>query len=108
MAIGAVVISDYLAVFWGELDDGRLEIVIAGLARSLFVAVANVRGLTAERLGMVLRLSLLEHRAARWRSSLIALRPALRPDRDHRLRRARRGARLGRVDLRHAGRHGAA
>jgi basic amino acid/polyamine antiporter, APA family len=58
MAIGAVVISDYLAVFWGELDDGGLEIGIAGAAL-VYVAVQNVMGLNAERLRMVLRLSLL-------------------------------------------------
>ena len=57
MAIGAVAISDYLAVFWSDLDDGFVEIVIAALAIA-FVAVQNVRGLSADRLGMVLRLSL--------------------------------------------------
>jgi APA family basic amino acid/polyamine antiporter len=57
MAIGAVVLSDYLAVFWTELDQGVTEIVIAGLALA-YVAVQNVRGLGADRLGMVLRLSL--------------------------------------------------
>jgi basic amino acid/polyamine antiporter, APA family len=58
MAIGAVAISDYLAVFWTGLDEGILEVVIAGSAM-LFVAVQNVHGLTADRLTMVLRLSLL-------------------------------------------------
>ena len=57
MAACAVVITDYLAVFWTGLDDGGLEIAAAGLAL-LFVAVSNVRGLSAERLGVVLRLSL--------------------------------------------------
>jgi basic amino acid/polyamine antiporter, APA family len=58
MAIGAVAISDYLAVFWTDLDEGVVEVVIAGLAL-LYVAAQNVRGLGAERLGMVMRLSLL-------------------------------------------------
>jgi basic amino acid/polyamine antiporter, APA family len=58
MAAGAVVITDYLAVFWDGLDDGLLEIVIAGLALA-YVAAQNVSGLSASRLGMVLRLSLL-------------------------------------------------
>jgi basic amino acid/polyamine antiporter, APA family len=58
MAIAAVAISDYLAAFWTELDEGGPEIVLAGLALA-YVAAANVRGLGAERLGMVLRLSLL-------------------------------------------------
>ena len=57
MAAGAVVISDYLAVFWSELDEGPLEVLVAGLAL-LVVAILNVRGLTAERLGTVLRVSL--------------------------------------------------
>ena len=57
MAIGAVAITDYLAVFWSDLDDGLVEIVIGGLALT-YVALQNVRGLSAERLGMVLRLSL--------------------------------------------------
>jgi APA family basic amino acid/polyamine antiporter len=58
MAIGAVAISDYLAVFWTELDEGAAEIVIAAVVLG-WVAAQNVRGLGAERLGMVLRLSLL-------------------------------------------------
>ena len=37
MAIGAVVISEYLSVFWDELDEGVLPLVIAG-------ARAPVRG----------------------------------------------------------------
>jgi basic amino acid/polyamine antiporter, APA family len=58
MAIGAVAISDYLAVFWTDLDEGVVEVVIAGLAL-VYVAAQNVRGLGADRLGMVLRLALL-------------------------------------------------
>ena len=57
MAAAAVAITDYLAVFWSDLDDGLLEIVLAALA-IVFVALANVRGLFAERIGPVLRLSL--------------------------------------------------
>jgi APA family basic amino acid/polyamine antiporter len=57
MAIGAVAITDYLAVFWGELSDGLPEILIAATALA-YVAFQNVRGLSADRLGMVLRLSL--------------------------------------------------
>jgi APA family basic amino acid/polyamine antiporter len=57
MAASSVVITDYLAVFWGDLDDGLLEVVFAGLAIA-FVAARNVRGLTADRLGTVLRLGL--------------------------------------------------
>jgi APA family basic amino acid/polyamine antiporter len=56
MAIGAVVISEYLTVFWGELDDGVLPEAIAGGAL-LFVAMSNIRGLSAHRIGSVLRLS---------------------------------------------------
>jgi basic amino acid/polyamine antiporter, APA family len=57
MAIGAVAIAEYLTVFWGELGEGLLPILIAGGALA-FVAAQNVRGLTADRLGAVLRLSL--------------------------------------------------
>ena len=57
MAIGAVVISEYLSVFWSELDEGALPLVIAGGAL-LLVTMQNIRGLSAERLGTVLRLSL--------------------------------------------------
>ncbi len=57
MALAAVAISDYLAAFWGELGSGYLETVIAALA-FLFVVMANISGLGAERLRQVLRLSL--------------------------------------------------
>jgi basic amino acid/polyamine antiporter, APA family len=56
MAIGAVVISEYLTVFWSELDEGLLPEVIAGGAL-LYVAMSNIRGLSAHRIGSVLRLS---------------------------------------------------
>jgi basic amino acid/polyamine antiporter, APA family len=57
MAAGVVVITDYMAVFWDGFDDGLLEVVAAGLAL-LLVAALNIRGLTADRLGTVLRVSL--------------------------------------------------
>ena len=57
MALAAVAVSDYLAAFWGELGSGYLETVIAALA-FLFVVMANISGLGAERLRQVLRLSL--------------------------------------------------
>ena len=57
MAIGAVVISEYLTVFWSELDEGPIPLVLAGAAL-LLVAMQNIRGLSADRLGSVLRLSL--------------------------------------------------
>jgi APA family basic amino acid/polyamine antiporter len=58
MAIGAVVISEYLTVFWSELGKDLLPQVIAGSAL-LYVAMSNIRGLSAERIGSVLRLSLI-------------------------------------------------
>jgi basic amino acid/polyamine antiporter, APA family len=58
MAIGAVVISEYLTVFWSELDEGALPDLIAAGAL-LFVAMSNIRGLSANRIGSVLRLSVL-------------------------------------------------
>ncbi|HVG74382.1 MAG TPA: universal stress protein [Thermoleophilaceae bacterium] len=58
MAISAVVISEYLTVFWNELNDGILPEAVAGGAL-LYVAMSNIRGLSANRIGSVLRLSLL-------------------------------------------------
>jgi basic amino acid/polyamine antiporter, APA family len=58
MAIGAVVIAEYLTVFWAELGEGVLPVAIAGVAL-LFVGMQNIRGLSADRLGSVLRLSLI-------------------------------------------------
>jgi basic amino acid/polyamine antiporter, APA family len=57
MAAAAVSISDYLAVFWDDLASGAPEIAFAAVALA-FVAAQNVRGLSADRLRMVLRLSL--------------------------------------------------
>jgi APA family basic amino acid/polyamine antiporter len=57
MAAAAVSISGYLAVFWGDLASGAPEIAFAAVALA-YVAAQNVRGLSADRLGMVLRLSL--------------------------------------------------
>jgi basic amino acid/polyamine antiporter, APA family len=58
MAIGAIAVTHYLATFWGKADDGVVQVLI--LAGSFaFVVAQNIRGLTADRLGMVLRLSLL-------------------------------------------------
>ena len=58
MAVGAVAISDYLAAFWGELDERAARERSSPALALAFVAAQNVRGLSAERLGMVLRLSL--------------------------------------------------
>jgi basic amino acid/polyamine antiporter, APA family len=58
MAISAVVISEYLTVFWTELDEGILPDLIAGTAL-LFVAMRNIHGLSADRIGSVLRLCLI-------------------------------------------------
>jgi basic amino acid/polyamine antiporter, APA family len=57
MAIGAFAVSHYLAAFWGIADDGGAEIVISA-ATIAFVAASNIRGLSADRLGFVLPLSL--------------------------------------------------
>jgi APA family basic amino acid/polyamine antiporter len=57
MAMGAVAISAYLATFWSELNETPTATAIAGLALA-FVALQNVRGLSAHLLRVVLRLSL--------------------------------------------------
>ncbi|MGZ5338587.1 MAG: amino acid permease [Thermoleophilaceae bacterium] len=58
MAIAAVAITPYLTPFWNGFDEGLVEIVIGGVALA-FVALQNVRGLSADLLRVVLRLSLL-------------------------------------------------
>ena len=58
MAIGAVAITHYLAGIWGGADDSAAQLAIMA-ACFAFVVGQNIRGLTAERLGTVLRLSLL-------------------------------------------------
>jgi APA family basic amino acid/polyamine antiporter len=57
MAIGAIAITNYLAGLWGGADDGLAQVAIIAVCFA-FVVGQNVRGLTAERLGAVLRLSL--------------------------------------------------
>ena len=58
MAIGAVAIAEYLTVFWSELGEGILPVAITAGALA-FVAMQNVRGLSADRLASVLRVSLI-------------------------------------------------
>jgi basic amino acid/polyamine antiporter, APA family len=58
MAISAIATTHYVAGIWGAADDGAVQIAILA-ACFAFVVGQNIRGLTAERLGTVLRLSLL-------------------------------------------------
>jgi basic amino acid/polyamine antiporter, APA family len=58
MAISAIAITHYVGGIWGAADDGVVEIGIVAICFA-FVVGQNIRGLTAERLGTVLRLSLL-------------------------------------------------
>ena len=58
MAISAIAITRYVGGIWGGADDGAAQVaILAGCFA--FVIGQNIRGLSAERLGMVLRLSLL-------------------------------------------------
>jgi basic amino acid/polyamine antiporter, APA family len=58
MAFAVVAVPSYLRAFWGGADDGVVELlIVAGVLAS--VVWFNVRGITAGRLGGVLRLSLL-------------------------------------------------
>ena len=57
MAIGAFSVSHYLAAFWGAAGRTGVELAIAAGAIA-FVAWSNIRGLSAERLGFMLRLGL--------------------------------------------------
>ena len=55
MALCAFAIPDYLAAFWGHLGDKGVEHAIAG-GVIVWAVVLNLRGLRADRLGLVLRL----------------------------------------------------
>jgi basic amino acid/polyamine antiporter, APA family len=58
MAISAIAITRYVGGIWDGADDGVAQVaILAGCFA--FVIGQNVRGLSAERLGTVLRLSLL-------------------------------------------------
>jgi len=57
MAIGAFAVSHYLSAFWGPAEDAGIDLAITA-ATLAFVAWRNVEGITASRLGFVLRLSL--------------------------------------------------
>src|SRR3712207_4472441 len=56
LALAAFAVSDYVAAFWHVTGEAGTELVVAGLVLA-FVAFMNVRGITAQRLGGVLRLS---------------------------------------------------
>jgi basic amino acid/polyamine antiporter, APA family len=58
MAIAAIAITRYLAAFWGQTDEGIVQIAILASCFA-FIVVQNVRGLTRNLLKVVLRLSLL-------------------------------------------------
>ena len=85
MAIGAVVISDYLAVFWSELDEGVLPSRDRGAPRSCSWRCRTSAACRANRLGTVLRLSLVSI-VVLVGVSVIGVRPVLGPGRDHRRR----------------------
>jgi APA family basic amino acid/polyamine antiporter len=58
MAISAIAITRYVGGIWDGADDGAAQVaILAGCFA--FVIGQNIRGLSAERLGTVLRLSLL-------------------------------------------------
>jgi basic amino acid/polyamine antiporter, APA family len=58
LAIGSFAVSHYLAAFWHVADQRVIEHVIAGAALG-YVAVSNIRGISADRYRFVLRLGLL-------------------------------------------------
>jgi basic amino acid/polyamine antiporter, APA family len=57
MAIGSLAVSGYLGVFWDGADRAGVELLVAAGVLA-WVAMANVRGITADRYRMVLRLVL--------------------------------------------------
>ena len=58
MAIASLAITKYLSGLWGGADEAPAEPILIGLCFG-FVIAQNIRGLSADRLGAVLRLSLL-------------------------------------------------
>ena len=57
MAVGSFAVSQYLAAFWGELDEPPLELLTT-VAVIGFVTWSNVRGSSASRFGRLARLGL--------------------------------------------------
>jgi APA family basic amino acid/polyamine antiporter len=57
MAISAIAVSHYATAFWGVANDSGAQLAIAG-ATIAFTAYQNIRGITAARMGTVLRISL--------------------------------------------------
>jgi APA family basic amino acid/polyamine antiporter len=58
MAIGAFCISNYLTAFWGGADDPLISWLVA-LAAIGWVAWSNIRGTSASRVAMLIRLTIL-------------------------------------------------
>ncbi len=58
MAIAAFAVPHYLTAFWGDAGSPGVELAIAAAAVG-FVAWQNIRGISADRLGRVLRVGLL-------------------------------------------------
>jgi APA family basic amino acid/polyamine antiporter len=58
MAFGSFAVSHYLVPFWSHAGDTGVELAIAA-ATLVFAAAMNIRGVTAQRLRTVLRLSLI-------------------------------------------------
>jgi len=58
MAIASLAITKYLSGLWGGADEAPAEPVVVALCFA-FVIAQNIRGLSADRLGAVLRLSLI-------------------------------------------------
>jgi len=57
IALATFAISHYVAAFWGEAGSAGPELLIAAGAIA-FIAVTNIRGLSAERMRLVLRIGL--------------------------------------------------
>ncbi len=58
MAIASLAITKYLSGLWGGADEAPVEPIVIGVCFA-FVIAQNIRGLSADRLGAVLRLSLI-------------------------------------------------
>ena len=96
MAIGAVVVSEYLAAFWSELDEGALPLVDRGRRARCSWRSQNVRGLTGGPARRRPAAVAVQHRGARGRLGDRVHR-VLGPGRDHSTRSTSAWRRAGRT-----------
>ncbi len=58
MAIAALAVPHYLSAFWGPMDDAGIEVLATAVVIAGVIAL-NIRGISPERMKLVLRITLL-------------------------------------------------